>query len=35
MNIRSGRLQDAAQVAELLGQLGYTATANFVEGSPS
>ena len=30
MNIRGGRLQDAAQIAELLGQLDYVATADFV-----
>ena len=31
MNIRSGQLQDAAQIANLLDQLGYTATSSFVE----
>ncbi|EDX86869.1 acetyltransferase, GNAT family [Synechococcus sp. PCC 7335] len=31
MRIRDGRLQDASQIAELLGQLGYAATTDFVE----
>ena len=31
MDIRSGRWQDAAQIAELLGQLDYAATVDFVE----
>lgn len=35
MNIRSGRLQDASQIAELLGQLDYAAAAHFVEGKLS
>ncbi|MGD1898261.1 MAG: hypothetical protein ACFB16_15055 [Phormidesmis sp.] len=35
MNIRSGQLQDAAQIAELLGQLDYAATADFVENQLS
>ena len=32
MNIRKGQLQDAAQLAELLSQLDYPATTEFVEG---
>lgn len=31
MKIRDGRLQDASQIAELLGQMDYAATENFVE----
>ena len=31
MDVRSGRLQDAAHIAELLGQLDYAATVDFVE----
>jgi len=35
MNIRRGRLQDATQIAELLRQLDYAATVDFVEAKLS
>jgi len=31
MKLRDGQMQDASQIAELLGQLDYAATDNFVE----